>query len=216
LKQQIVAFDIEFVTPDVSFDFSGMTNTFWELRERGGLFDPRNLWRIMRGGLLPRVVENMLDAKAELDGRLRTVINDFTSAFAARMTNAISETAAGKRGFNANTAVRSVRDSTEKEVSLLRRKLDVYLDDVRTKETLVGAVQDHVIQNYEDFYERYSKNSRINGKPVSRKGKGREDEVWDLDTFAEWTGGVFRVGRSGMRNVDDESRSRSISRSGSI
>ena len=37
LKQQIVAFDIEYVAPEVSFDFSGVTSTFWELRERGGL-----------------------------------------------------------------------------------------------------------------------------------------------------------------------------------
>ena len=42
LKQQIVAFDIEYVTPDVTFDFSGVTSTFYELRERGGLFDPRS------------------------------------------------------------------------------------------------------------------------------------------------------------------------------
>ena len=37
LKQQIVAFDIEFVTPetDVHYDFSSITNTFWELRARG-------------------------------------------------------------------------------------------------------------------------------------------------------------------------------------
>ena len=106
---------------------------------------------------------------------------------------------------------------------LLRRKLDEYLDDVRTKETLVGAVQDQVLQNYEAFYAAFVKSSRDRGKVISRKGKGREDEVWDLDTFAEWTGGVFRVGREGLRdggtdNEDGESRSRSrsLSRSGSV
>jgi hypothetical protein len=76
LKQQIVAFDIEFVTPEteIQYNFSSVTNTFWELRARGGLFNPRNLV----GLLIPKVVENMLDAKAEVDARLRQAINDFT------------------------------------------------------------------------------------------------------------------------------------------
>ena len=216
LKQQIVAFDIEFVTPDVSFDFSGVTNTFYELRDRGGLFDPRNLWRFVGGGLLPKVVENMLDAKVELDGSLRTVINDFTSSFAARITSAIDEKATSRKTFDAVGAVGKVREAAEKEASLLRRKLDEYLDDARTTETLVGAVQDQVVQNYETFYDLHTVDRRSNGKATSKKGKGRDDDVWDPDMFTEWSQGVFRVGRMGIQDGDDDSRSRSISRTGSI
>ncbi|KAF2835875.1 Sec34-domain-containing protein [Patellaria atrata CBS 101060] len=204
LKQQIVAFDIEFVTPEVSFDFSSVSNTFWELRERGGLFNPGNLVRLVGGGLIPRVVENMLDAKVELDGRLRTVISDFTNGFATRMTNSISATATSKKGFDANQATRMVRDSVEKETPFLRRKLDEYLDDVRTKETLVGAVQDHVAQLYENFYDRHVAQVRANGKPISKKGKGREDEVWDVDTFTDFCARVFNVGSAGFRGDEDE------------
>ena len=214
LKQQIVAFDIEYVTPDVSFDFSGVTNTFWELRERGGLFDPRNLWRFMGGGLLPKVVENMLDAKVELDGRLRTVINEFTNSFALRMTNPIAETATTARGFDAMQAVKKVQQLTEKEVPLLRRHLDQYLDDVRTKETLVAAVQDQVIQNYENFYDVYTADKRSNGKAISKKGKGRDDEAWDPDMFSEWSAGLFNVSRFGA--LDEDRSSRSISQNGSV
>ena len=216
LKQQIVAFDIEFVTPDVSFDFSGVTNTFWELRERGGLFDPRSLWRFIGGGLLPKVVENMLDAKVELDGRLRTVINEFTNNFAARMTSTIDTTATTKRSFDGVQAVKRMQELSEKEVPLLRRKLDEYLDDVRTKETLVAAVQDQVIQNYEMFYDLYTAEKRSNGKVISKKGKGRDDEVWDPDMFNEWATGLFRVGKIGLQDDDEYSRSRSVSRDGSM
>lgn len=211
-----MAFDIEYVTPDVSIDFSGVTNTFWELRERGGLFDPRILWRFMGGGLLPRVVENMLDAKAELDGRLRTIITDFTSTFASRITAAVSENATSKRTFNGGLAVRMVQEAAGKEVPVLRRKLDQYLDDFRTKETLVKAVQDQVIQNYETFYDRYEAEKRSTGRLVSKNGKGREDEVWDLDTFAEWADSIFAVSGLGIIGMEDESRSRSVSRSGSV
>lgn len=217
LKQQIVAFDIEYVTPDISFDFSGVTNTFWELRERGGLFDPRNLWRFVGGGaLLPKVVENMLDAKVELDGRLRTVINDFTTSFAGRMTSFIQTNAASKKGFNGVEGVKKVLNAVVKDAPLLRRKLDEYLDDIRTKETLVGAVLDQVIQNYETFYSLYVAEKRANGKMVSKKGKGRDDEVWDVDIFSEQVMGVFQVGKIHMDDEEEYSRSQSISRSGSI
>ncbi|KAK5243084.1 Golgi transport complex subunit 3, partial [Cryomyces antarcticus] len=195
LKQQIVAFDIEFVTPEISFDFSSMTNTFYELRERGGLFNPRNLMRLVGGGLMPRVVENMLDAKAELDGRLRTVINEFTNAITTRITSPIAAPSAAKKDFDANAATRTIREAAEKEVPFLRKKLGEYLDDVRTKETLVAAVQEQVAEVYDEFFERYAKEGRANGRAmVKKKGKGREDELWDPETFAEWTGRVFGVG----------------------
>jgi hypothetical protein len=213
LKTQIVAFDIEYVTPEVSFDFSSVTHTFWELRERGGLFNPRNLIRFMGGGLLPRVVENMLDAKVELDGRLRTVINDYTKTAAATITGAIASTAVSKKGFEAGSAVNEVRAAVEKQVPALRQKLDAYLDDARTKETLLGAVQDQVVEEYEDFYRQYVASSVAKGHATKKKGKGRQDEVWDHETFAEWTDGVFGVGRDVS---EDESRSRSLSPDGSV
>lgn len=210
LKQQIVAFDIEFVTPDISIDFSGVTNTFWELRERGGLFNPKNLMRLVGQGLLPRVVENMLDAKAELDGMLRTVINDFTNTFATRMTASLPTKFVDTRTTTTNNMERGgaiispTCRTIEKEVPVLRQILDDYLDDVRTKETLVGAVQDRVIQIYEDFFERYRSAEKSKGKPVSKKGKGREDAVWDVDTFTEWSEEVFRVGIAGIRSPDND------------
>lgn len=218
LKQQIVAFDIEYVSPDISLDFSGVTNTFWELRERGGLFNPANLMRLVGQGLLPRVVENMLDAKVELDGMLRTVINDFTNNFATRMTASLPTKFVDNHNMERGGVINPTCRNIEKEVPILRQTLDDYLDDVRTKETLVGAVQDRVLQMYEDFFEAYRTAEKNKGKPVSKKGKGREDAVWDLDTFAEWSEEVFRVGIAGIRSSDeeDDEMSQDVSRRGSI
>lgn len=212
LKQQVIAFDIEFVTPEIHFDFSNLTNTFWELRERGGLFDPRNLFRLVGGGLLPRVVENMLDAKAELDGRLRTVINEFTNQYAERMTSPVSEAASRRKDFQGGSAVQAVRLSIEKEVPLLRSKLGEYLEDVKVKETLVGAVQDQALQQYEDFFDRAT--AQVKGNLVSKKGKSREDDVWDPDTFADWSNTIFGVDRIGHGSeYEEENRSPVFSRS---
>ena len=216
LKSQIVAFDFEYVTPVVSFDFSNVTNTFWELRERGGLFNPRNLFHLMGQGLLPPVVENMLDAKVELDGRLRTVIHDFTHGFADRVTADLAQPGLRKQGSDAAAAVQRVRKAVEKESLVLRRSLDSYLDDARIKETLVMAVHEQVVQNYERFYEQDKVGRHMNGKITSVRGKGREDEVRDPDAFAEWARKIFRVQNADIYNEDVDDGSRNISPASSV
>ncbi|KAL2866962.1 Golgi transport complex subunit COG3 [Aspergillus lucknowensis] len=216
LKQQIVAFDIEYVAPEVSFDFSGVTSTFWELRERGGLFNPRNLMKLVGHGLLPRVVENMLDAKVELDGRLRTVINDFINGFASKMTASLPSKFVDTRNLQRGELMYPTCRNIENEVPNLRKILGDYLDDVRMKETLVGAVQDRVIQIYEEFFDKYTTSEKGKGNSISKKGKGREDAVWDVDTFAEWCEGIFLVGVVTNGDDDDEVPSRGVSRTGSL
>ncbi|KAL4946136.1 hypothetical protein BDV06DRAFT_235368 [Aspergillus oleicola] len=216
LKSQIVAFDIEYVAPDITFDFSGVTSTFWELRERGGLFNPRNLMRLVGHGLLPRVVENMLDAKVELDGRLRTIINDFINGFAGKMTASLPSKFVDGRNLQRGELIYPTCRNVEREVPRLRRVLDGYLDDIRMKETLVGAVQDRTIQIYEEFFVKYTSSEKNKGNAVSKKGKGREDAVWDVDTFADWCEGIFRVGVANQdEDGDGEVMSRSVSRTGS-
>ncbi|EGD98339.1 hypothetical protein TESG_05718 [Trichophyton tonsurans CBS 112818] len=198
LKQQIVAFDMEFVSPDVSFDFSGVTNTFWELQERGGLFNTRTWMQLVGGGLLPQVVENMLDAKVELDGTLRTVINDFTNTFATKMISSLppvsGKTITPTLSQQIQKGALTMRRSIEEEVPILRRLLDDYLEDKRTKETLVSAVQDTVTQLYEDYLEAYAAAEAGKDKPgrkVSRKPVAT-GELWDIERFGDWTDSIFR------------------------
>ncbi|KAF7191690.1 Conserved oligomeric Golgi complex subunit 3 [Pseudocercospora fuligena] len=200
LKQQIVAFDIEFIPPEVEFDFSSVTNTFYELRERGSLWNPASWVRLVGGavggGLLPKVVENMLDAKAELDGRLRTVINDFVNGYASHITAPVDSASLAQaqknKDFDPLKAVRTVRGLAEKDVPALRAKLEEFVDDARTRETLVAAVRDQVIMSYEEFFDSYSEGT---GKKLSRKGKAREDEVMGPELFNDAMDHVFQVGQ---------------------
>lgn len=173
----------------------------------------------MSGNLLPKVVENMLDAKVELDGRLRGVVTDFTASFADRILAPVAAPAKGKREFESLKAVEQVKTIAEKEVSVLRKKLDEYLDDGRTRETLVSAVMDLVVQGYETFYEEQMRDLGPKGggrRGKSKKGKGREDEVWDVDMFEEWAGGVFRVGKILGREEDGDGEGGSESMRGSV
>jgi hypothetical protein len=205
LKQQIVAFDIEFIPPEVEFDFSSVTNTFYELRDRGALWNPTSWYRLVSGavggGLLPRVVENMLDAKAALDGQLRAVINDFVSAEAAHILAPLApETiAAGSKPgladserFDALKAVRTVRGLAERNSPLLRARLGAFLKgDARTLETLVMAVRDQVVVGYEEFFDAWVE--RTGEGRGGRKGKRKESEVLGPEVFGEVVGRVFDV-----------------------
>ena len=194
LKQHIVAFDIEYVTSEVSLDFSSLTNTFYELRDRGSLFDPRVLWQYVGGSLLPRVVENMLDAKAELDVRLRTLINSFITDCTKKISGTIDDLLATNPGFNGpQDAAQSIRQAAEREVPIIHSKLDEYLDDVQTKETLLAAVHDQVVHNYEAFYEQSMVRNRASGKIVSTENRKREEAFWDPDIVLKHIGEVFRV-----------------------
>ncbi|KAF2261009.1 Sec34-domain-containing protein [Lojkania enalia] len=199
LKQQIIAFDIEFVTPetDLQYDFTSITNTFWELRSRGGLFNPRNLV----GLLIPKVVENMLDAKAEVDVRLRAAINDFTGQFVSRMASSI-DTKKKMQKFGAGEAAKrtdKVRENIERETPFLRTKVEEYITDVRTREMLVAAVMESITQAYEDWFDTvYMPSLTTNGTNRSGKGKGKEDDVWDPEMFGEWAASVFKVGTLGL------------------
>ncbi|KAI5301534.1 Golgi transport complex subunit 3 [Ascosphaera pollenicola] len=232
LKQQIVAFDIEFVsTPDVSVDFfSAITGTFYELRERGGLFNPRNLVRLVGQGLMPTVIENMLDAKAELDGRLRTAINSFTSDFAKEMTTCLkippftpltTSEQQQKQREHLRTILEGTRKAIQATVPRLRTVLDDYIDDRRTRDTLLGAVQNLVVQQYEDFVEgcalaledsrraASSKSVPVPGRAKPVASRAAKNEIvdlglWDVDTFGDWCETTFKISYEGALEQDDD------------
>ena len=190
LKQQILAFDIEFSSPpDIGLDF---TNPFASLRD---LFNPASWIRAVAAGTwIPKVVENMLDAKSELDARLRTVINDLITAYASRITAPLAAPAAH------SDAVSEVQELARTLVPELRRKLAEYIADARTRETLVLAVRDRVSEGYEEFVEKYSEGQ--GGKKVSRKGKAREGGIMGVGLFAEAMESVFQVGTG--HQLEDE------------
>ena len=121
----------------------------------------------------------------------------------------------GGKPFDANTATIELRKSIDNDVPFLRRKLEEYIADPRTKETLVAAVMDNVVDAYEEWYEDGKLGMGKGGG--GRKGKGREDEVWGPDAFGEWAAGVFDVGRLGfLDNGEDDGESRRGSDVGSV
>ncbi|KKY15035.1 putative golgi complex component [Phaeomoniella chlamydospora] len=236
LKTHLLAFDISTNTnPDISVDFSGPLSTFHELRERGGLFNPVNLMRLVANGtLLPRVVENMLDAKQELDGRLRSVINDFVGDWSTVMTSNLKSilppnqsastniTNKSKRGqqpsppqtpeSRASEMVSRTRTLITTLVPNLRSLLDQWINESRVKETLVAAVMESVVRTYELWFDGITASGVVSAADAAglKKGKAREDAVWDVDAFEEWAASVFQVGSIAFADADEDGRGNGI------
>jgi hypothetical protein len=78
LKNLVLAYEISGSHRASVLDFTDLWATFAELRVRGGLFDIASYYNLLRSGnLFPKVVENVQDARIELDGLLRENITKF-------------------------------------------------------------------------------------------------------------------------------------------
>ena len=228
----------------------------------------------------------MVDAKSELDRRLRTVINDFVGGYVARMAfeiGAASDASATKSINTTTTAGASTLDNvvtqqqkqqkhqdidkeqpppppkTQVPVSKaisslaktrsailqnaphLKRKLEEYIENSRTREMLLAAVLEGVLSRVEQFYKEEihgGGGGGGGGDEVDPDGTGKgaddddEDEdddddddddgktLWRLDRFVRWCVSVFGVRRVGLAgngagDGDDDGSRESGSGSGS-
>ncbi|KAF8250272.1 Sec34-domain-containing protein [Wilcoxina mikolae CBS 423.85] len=214
LKEQLVAFDIEYAhQPDVNIDFSTITGTFSSLRTTGSLFSPNGLFTLVKSAAMPKVITSMLDAKTELDVRLRTAIGDFVDHWRNRMTEGIKGASNRLAAADSPDPAARVKTAVEREVPVLRRKVGEYIDDRRTGETLVGAVMESVVEAYHEYYEEVF---------VSKGRRPRNPEMaWDGEMFGRWCDSIFDIGEGLLAFEDedgegDDGSSRAVSREGSV
>jgi hypothetical protein len=197
LKHHILAFEIEFAATDVRVD---LPTSLWDLRDI--MFNPASWMRALGGGFVPRVVTDMKDARTDVDDRLRAVIGELVGAWSARMAVPITNPGAtdemrgrpdARKGSATNVdaeAGAKMRETVEREVPLVRRKLDEYMHDRRTKDMLLRAVLEDVLVKYAAWLEAKGLDGPLTGRSKA-KGKGREDGVWEEEAFAQWALGVF-------------------------
>ncbi|KAF2663471.1 Sec34-domain-containing protein [Microthyrium microscopicum] len=196
LKHHILAFDIEYAATDVRLDFAAAPASLW------ASLNPATWVRAALGGaLVPRVVTDMTDARIDIDDRLRAVIGSLVAEWAARMSEPLTTTATrGRTDVRAEAdASARLRATVAREVPSIRRKLEEYLHDTRTRDMLLRAVLEDVVVRYTAWLE--AKGLEAGPGPGRAKGKGREDGVWEEEMFVEWAMGVF--GLEGGDTDDD-------------
>jgi hypothetical protein len=208
-KHHLLAFDIESASADVSVDFAA---PLWAIS--ASIFSPAKLMRAVSQGFVPKIVTEALDARGEVDSKLRDAIGEVVNAWTERMTAPIQGVSNGKATQGRVTTEKEgpktdasraaqVRETIEREVPLVRRKMDEYIHDRRTRDMLLRAVLEEVMVKYAGWMEKQGLTSPI-GPGRRAKGKGREDGVWEEDSFGEWAVGAF--GLDDVLDEEDEDR----------
>jgi hypothetical protein len=83
----------------------------------------------------------MLDAKEELDGKLRIAINGFTNSMAEDIVTAVERKAStGAKDEEIKAAAGKFREMAEKLLPSVQQKTEEYIADARTTDILVNAI----------------------------------------------------------------------------
>lgn len=186
LRNQILEFDIEYVPTDVHIDFSGISEVISLVRKEGVSLNRQRLLNLAKISV-PKVVNNMFDAKEELYAQLRNSIHSFTEESVKLIVAPITRTTDSKDDDSmAETALadtRKMRENASVEIPKLRNlMLNNYIDDTRTVDILIDSIQDLVIQAYEKYHDE-----------VVTKCKNQEqiDGLMEVEGLITWFSGII-------------------------
>jgi hypothetical protein len=217
LKSQIQAFDIEFLpVAEVGFDFTPYTNSYAALRWQ----NPVSWFRLLSSGVtLPKVVANMLDAKAELDAQLRVVIEAFVAETAGIILAPLRDRGGkGKEVKDGEWEAGEVVKATHlclglaaRDAPVLHATLLSFFPEVEkerlTRQTLVQAVRERVVQVYTEVFDAEEAKREAAGgekRRLSRKGKAREGEMLGPEVFGEEVLRAFEAGNAVVEDIDEQ------------
>ena len=137
LRQQITEFDIEYVPADVQIDFSGIAEVFSLVRKEGVTLNTKNLLNLAKISV-PKVVNNMFDAKEELYAKVRNSIHDFTEEAVKQIVKSINDSPTVETALE---DTRQLREDAATEIPRLRKMIETYIDEQSTVDILIDSIQ---------------------------------------------------------------------------
>lgn len=147
LKNAIQNFDIEHVGHETSLDFSGIGDIINKIRNGESMFkDDENLIELVRDSV-PKVVNNMLDARQELATELRNTVHKFTEDASKQILEPLTI-----ENTPPLTAGKELQDSIKNYLPKYKSNIESFISDSQVINALIDGIQELVIQNYEQFY----------------------------------------------------------------
>lgn len=202
LKDQLAAFDNEFNDQNDSsaLDLSTVTGAFWDLTNRASseLFSPSalynlassTLFKLSAAGYLSRKVENMSDARDELDDQTRLVIGNITLYCADQVTISLRSSMGSKQQApnELKEANRKFRAGCPDSITSWKESFRTYLDDDRVVDVLLRIVQDKMLETYERFDNYVNELTRQKQKAQQQQtahdaanGEEKGDDRWQVE-----------------------------------
>ncbi|CAG8739718.1 7470_t:CDS:2, partial [Cetraspora pellucida] len=177
LKDQIASFDTQFIHEEKDLDFSQITDALSEiLQNKYSILSPTTLIGLASKGI-PKVVENRIDSKQEVDKELKRICEEFImdsykaaieplSSFlmkvsAFRLRNDLKpvhqQTLLKDQSFaqpaNIIEVYETFQDAVKSRLHYIITKMSEYLDDRKTENVLLKPIQQHIMDTYQAFYD---------------------------------------------------------------
>ncbi|RIA80198.1 Sec34-like family-domain-containing protein [Glomus cerebriforme] len=177
LKDQIASFDTQFVHEEKDLDFSEITTALSEiLQNKYSILSPNTLLGLAQKGI-PKIVENRVDSKQEVDKELKRICEEFitesvqaaieplssfilkVSAFKIRsnLKPIHQQTLLKNQNFAEPAKIVEVFETFQNSVKIrlqyiIKKMLD-YLEDRKTVNILLKPMQYQIIDTYQTFYD---------------------------------------------------------------
>ncbi|QLL34951.1 hypothetical protein HG536_0H03260 [Torulaspora globosa] len=193
LRQEIQNFNIQYTVNETYLDFSGVEAFF----KTGGqsLRGQESSVIGMAKALVPRVVNNMVDARSELISELRTIIRDFTETASAQLFGAALDVDnCDSRSIVDNNY--TLRSQLEEKLPRIHAQISTFIEDRDVVASLMDAIQEVAAQHYSEFFEKVSEEA---DKGVLNKSA--ISELMYDDVFIGFVNDI--IGRLTRRRVED-------------
>lgn len=166
LRDQIQTFDIQYISKETYLDFSGVLESIRGIGKYSS--------SVLNLGLstVPRVINNMVDARSELVDELRQTITGITKLAA---DDIIQESLSLKTRANLLTNNTILRESIETKLPTIYEQLGNFIINEEVKSHLMDAIQQELVSRYTAYYKSLSEAENISHEKLS--------EIMYIDVF---------------------------------
>lgn len=177
LKNQLNNFDIQFVRTETTLDFTSGIQELIQIFRNGQLYVKFN----EKGGLLelvkksvPKVVNDMIDAKHEIELELSNSVNEFVT----ECTNSICAPILGESKLTTKERAIQMNDNILMKLPQIQTQIKLFIDEEEIVRYLLDMLSNLISSTYEAYYKTLEE--KITKKIIS--GDEMED-IMEPDSF---------------------------------
>lgn len=181
LRQEIQNFNIQYTVNETYLDFSGVETFLKSFTGRSKeLKSSEQSMMDMAKALVPKVVNNMVDARSELLIELRNLIKDFTDLVSAQIIGDSLEIDSAEDSPGLLSKNFDLRKNLEDKLPRVYSQILTFISDSEIAAHLMVAIQDSIAQSYNGYYEQVTDRAE-NGA----LDKAEVSELMYSDVFAD-------------------------------
>lgn len=182
LRQQLQNFNIQYSVNETYLDFSGMEYFFKSVTEGASTLRVRDSSVLsLAKGLVPKVVNNLVDARSELLVDLRNIIRDFTEAAAKRIIEDTLVIESREGVANLVEKNSKLRKNVEELLPRIQTQICNFINDDVIVSHLMDAVQETIVQSYSSFHDEVNEKAE-----AGLLDKGQASELMYEDVFTDF------------------------------